>query len=139
MRVEPAPKQGDGKKEKSDLDRMQGSWRIASAEASGRPVPAEAYKAVRLVIEGEQLKWQGFAGGGPPACKLKLEPTAKPKEFDAIAEEGDRGLSLQGIYKFDGDRLVLSFTNAGRQRRPNSFVTFEGATWLVYVLERDKK
>jgi uncharacterized protein (TIGR03067 family) len=116
----------------TDLDRLQGSWDIASLEMDGHAMPSPA--GSRIVIEGS--KFQSLGMGATYEGKLEIDARKKPKQFDLVftagPEEGNRSL---GIYELNGDSWKICFTVTGT-RRPTEFETTGGSGLALETLTR---
>ena len=71
---------------------------------------------------------------------LTLDPSKSPKRIDFQHQEGQlRDKKWEGIYKLDGDKLTLYYTEADSgKERPHEFATQNGASRLLIVVERKK-
>lgn len=113
----------------SDEDRLQGVWIAESVDSLGQPLPAERAKQMRLEFTGSNLRVT--MGKQADAGTFKLDPTANPKEIDAIGDEG----GTPGIYRFDGDKLILCIGEPG-SNRPRNFKTGPDTGPLLLVTLR---
>jgi uncharacterized protein (TIGR03067 family) len=120
----PALSRADDAKVSGDLKKMQGTWVNA-----GNDGPQH-----RWVIEGEKLKAK-VNDGDEYSCTFALDPKAEPVpsiEFTITEGPGGSvGKSAKGIYKFDGDRLVLCIALPGADARPAEFKTIEQESYLI--------
>jgi RNA polymerase sigma factor (sigma-70 family) len=116
-----------------DEEKILGTWDVVSFEEGGQKAPAEAIKEAMVI----------FAAGGKMTAKqgekeqeftYELDPTKKPKEFNGT---NDKGQTVRGIYKLDGDELTICFARRGD--RPTEFVSKEDTTVVLEVLKREKK
>src|SRR5712692_5405849 len=90
------PKQEAIKKETAKL---QGPWKVVSAEIGGKPDASR--KDAQVVCKGDtftrKTSSQVLRG------TYKLDPTAKPPTIDVTYTEGpDKGKTLYGIYALEG-------------------------------------
>jgi RNA polymerase sigma-70 factor (ECF subfamily) len=133
---QPPPKDAD----KKDLDRFQGDWIVADVVSAGEKKPANGQ---RFQFTGGRVKLhtRGAEFGG--AFQLR------PGEIDV--DWDDRGGNtfvpfegkVLGIYKFDGDTLVLCL-GAGdglpdarsKSVRPKQFSAKQGESTILFVLKR---
>ena len=121
--------------EKSDLERMQGNWLVASLTEEGKSVPAADIEILEVIIEKDAFT---VTEKGKPVVKyqMKLDPTKKPKEADFTYLAGDdKGKTEPGIYTFDKDRLKLVLDEK-KKGRPVGFEGKETATYSVLVLKK---
>ena len=90
-----------------DMGLLRGTWRAVRIETGGGPVPAEIAATVRYVFEDDRVR---LLEGDQPAEEgaIRLDPEADPRAFDFTATAGPQtGTTAQGIYRVDGDRLVM--------------------------------
>ena len=125
---------GDDPKKKDDgIDWV---WLPESAEMAGQKFPDEVRKALRLEVKGDQ--YTAFVGMNPDRGTCKLDPSAKPKALDIIGTDGpNKGKTLRGIYKFDGDKLIYCIAGSGLER-PKEFASPEGSKLRLYTNKRVK-
>ena len=123
---------------KKDLDLMQGSWVVESAESGGTAIAGEQSKATRFVIKGDKYIYTipDYREEGT----LKLDQSKKPKAIDLKIVEGrDQGEMQLGIYELRKDTLKLCFAPAGKDnKRPKNFSTNADNDQLLLVLKREK-
>ena len=116
---------------KAEMKAFQGEWRLTRLEADGKQNdppdgdgPKIVFKGDRLLVDGEEK------------FTFKLDPSCNPKVIDLISKE-DKEQVLEGIYRFDGRKLILCLRGPSRVRmRPVKFVEEES---IVIILERVKK
>lgn len=119
---------------KTDADRLQGVWVFETAFRGKNEMLSMVWTS-KLNITGDAIRVDGFLSFSGLKAPLKgiihLDPTTEPKRFDLTLEELDFAQvgdplkipagSYPGIYRWDGDRLLVCFAaNAGGQR-PESF------------------
>jgi len=119
---------GDEKSAADALKALQGTWNSdADGIDSTWTFTAEKLKAN---INGQEY-----------ACKVKIDPAAKPHStVDLAIEEGpdgSQGKDSKGIYKFDGEKLVLCVSLPGKDR-PKEFEQSPDEAYL-FVLKKEKK
>ncbi len=121
---------------------------VASALADDKTV-TDALKTIegtwKTDAEGIDATWT-FTGeklmanvnGQDYACKVKIDPAAKPHStIDLTIEEGpedSKGKDSKAIYKFDGEKLVLCVSMPGKDR-PKEFAQVEDEAYL-FVLKK---
>ena len=125
---------------KSDRQLAQGEWSIVSVEFpdAGQPRNMEGAQELVIAIKGDRITIGHPKEKGRIAALFTLDPTKTPKEVDApevfVSQEGDeRALPTpgRGIYKFEGDELVIALTvGEGKDLpRPTEFKpSFQAAT-----------
>jgi uncharacterized protein (TIGR03067 family) len=119
----------------SDEHLLQGAWRAVAGERQQKPIPADELRLCRLVFDGNKVR-AAFAKIAVTEGRFTVDPTTDPKQITIESNtEGDR--ALKGIYRLDGDRLIVcmgSFSDS----RPAKFATEAGNPRLGLVtLERE--
>jgi len=116
---------------------MEGTWKVESAEAGGKPVESEDLKAIIVKITGE--RYEVTIKDKLDAGTLKLDETKKPKSMDAADTEGeDSGKVVKAIYELTDDTLKVCYALDGGER-PTEFATKEGSPLLLLTYKREKK
>ena len=129
---------------KTDLKRLEGTWKVVSVEAAGNKVNPGKGAPEKIVIKDGKLTL--FAGGKalPTAKNLKIEidPKKKPKTINLVRGEKE---SLPGIYEVKKDKLKLALPLISLDRkpgekipRPKSFETKDKPV-VVLVAKRSQK
>src|SRR5205814_9222166 len=86
---------------KKDIDRLDGTWKFISVEASGMKLPEDQFKNSRLVMKGNQFTVT--MGGNTSKGTYQVDATKKPKTLDVTFTEGnEKGFAMQGIYELEG-------------------------------------
>ena len=111
---------------KKGLKAMQGSW---TGERNGdKSVWVFDKETVKTTAEGQTYTSKIEVKESPTPGELELEITAGP---------GDTvGLKFKGIYKFEGERLLICVSAPGNGQRPSTFKESDGESWL-YDLKKD--
>jgi uncharacterized protein (TIGR03067 family) len=129
----PADKADDANKK--DTDKLQGAWKVDSAEFQGKPFPVQ-----QLAMEGTTFDVDKFTDteGGKPGHngKFKVDASTKPATIDLMDKDGK--VFKKGIYQFDGDALKMAFVS-GDEGRPTELASKAGSSVVVITLKRDKK
>lgn len=130
----PAPK--DPPKEPASL---VGEWAASSVVVGGKgqAFPEREFEYT-LTADGKFVVRNGKEGG---EGKYVLDRKKDPPEID-IFLNGDKADSptMQGIYKVDGDTLILCVAPGGKNmKRPKSFEAPAGSEFMLLTLERAKK
>ena len=104
----------------TDQERLQGKWRPVALEMDGK---VERYWfQPPLKVDGDKLFLD--ARDEEASLNIQLNPTADTKEFDLVA--GNQ-VYLRGIYKLDGDTLIVSYYGKlNTPDRPKHFKTAGG-------------
>ena len=120
---------------KSDLDALQGVWKLASGEMGGIAMPPEITKDVQLTIKGSvsNYKEQGTEHAG----SFKLDEAKKPKHIDITDQK--TGMVMIGIYELKGDEFKVCLDGDGKTR-PTEFKSKEDNPSVgIMVFKREKK
>jgi uncharacterized protein (TIGR03067 family) len=121
-----------------EVKKFEGAWAFESALLEGKALPAAELEKVRVVFKGDTFKLmegdKELAAG-----TFKVDPGQKPAAIDTTMTAGpDKGKEEKGIYKFDGDKLVLCFGHGDKAPRPKEFESKEGGKTELSVLKRAK-
>jgi uncharacterized protein (TIGR03067 family) len=118
-----APKADDAKKE---MEKMKGTWVIASAEENGKP--NDDAKGKKLEFTAGKIKLDDNS------YPFKLDTSSKPKLIDVTVDKE----VAEGIYTWDGDKLkiCIHLPTGGVKARPTEFTTKDGSGDVLVVLER---
>lgn len=123
---------------KKDLDMMQGTWTIAALEVEGKDVPADKLGGSVLTIMGDVYEVKVKNTKYP--CTLKLHAGKNPREVDMVFMEPGGGEKVnKGIYKLEGDKLVICRGLNANQERPGQFATWPGTSCFVITWQRQPK
>jgi uncharacterized protein (TIGR03067 family) len=123
-----------GGKEKSDKEKLQGSWSAAKGE-----------KTLSMQFKGDSFTVI-FDGKERFEGTFKIDPTKKPRAIDMKVQKTtdpnnkyvDK-ISL-GIYEVEGETLKWCANEPGRDVRPTEFAEKSGdQKYLFIVLKREKK
>jgi len=115
-----------------DLDKLQGTWSLASMEAEGKKVPDAELKGVTAVFAKDRMTVG--KGDDTETAVLKIDSTKKPKWIDTTSKDGEK---LQGIYELDGDNLKICLSKKENDR-PTEFATKAGIEHGFLVFKRQK-
>src|SRR4051794_36189924 len=104
----------DDAKVEGDLKKMQGAW-----------VADNNNQESKWVFEGSTVKTN--VQDMDYTCTIKLDPKAEPfATIDlAVTEGAGKGKTSKGIYKFDGEALVICVSMPGDETRPAEFKTVD--------------
>lgn len=117
---------------KGDHENIQGTWKVVSAEDSGRKAPDDAVKNIKWVITKDKITYK--FGEKTTEWTYKLDPTKKPKWIDLTTGQH----TTLGIYELEGDNLKICFPEEGKERstafesKPNS------VNDILIILKREK-
>jgi RNA polymerase sigma factor (sigma-70 family) len=116
-----------------DEENILGTWVLVSSEEGGQRAPEELIKEARVTFAADG-KMTVKQGEKEQEFTYQLDPAKKPKEFNGT---NDKGRTVLGIYKLDGDTLTVCFDRGGD--RPTEFASPAGTTVVLEVLKREKK
>jgi uncharacterized protein (TIGR03067 family) len=129
-------------KVKDETNKLQGIWRVASAERDGTAAPEDEIKKITVTIKGDKLTARRTENADKPEEKVyemsfTIDPTQKPKWIDVTYMDGERkGESSQGIYDLNGDTLKICMSRGNT--RPNDFETKADSQRHLMALKRGK-
>ena len=116
-------------------EKLQGTWRIVSAEQNGKQADPKTFSKVKLVVTGDKMlvKAGDITFG---ESTFVVDSTKKPPTIDITT----KGNTVLGIYSLDGDSLKtcvnISPTN---KERPTEFTTTPDSKLKLTVYMRDKQ
>jgi uncharacterized protein (TIGR03067 family) len=120
---------------KKEYERFTGTWKFASIEVDGKKVPEEALKGA-LILKGD--KWTLKHGDETGSGTYKVDLSKKPKTIDIEIMEGpQKGETMKGIYKLEGDTYTVCLAFKGKDR-PTDFASKPGSGHVLEVLKREK-
>jgi uncharacterized protein (TIGR03067 family) len=126
---------------KGDLKKLQGTWKATSITYNGDDVSTEGKGAIKLMIKGDMATVEADKSVKRDYAKLKitLDEKTKPKIFDInVQAGGQKGITMESIYKLEGDKLTICTRVLGSDR-PAKFESPAGESIALVVLERVKK
>ena len=116
-----------------DAEKLQGSWKVVSAEDSGRKAAEETIKHLRWAVTKDAISYK--VGNKTTRWAYKLDPARKPKWIDLT--EGDR--TRLAIYELEGDTLKVCFAEGMQKERPTAFESKPNSpNDVLIVLKREK-
>jgi uncharacterized protein (TIGR03067 family) len=117
-------------KPKAEPGKLEGHWVVESYLAGGK---VEAERAgMHLSFDGKSVVVAEEKGAD---VAYAARPKTDPPEIDLTAANN----LIPGIYKIEGDTLLLCFPKAGGTDRPKKFASPAGTTIVLMTLKRDKK
>ena len=121
-------------KQPTDLDRLQGTWRITALELDGAAM-RDGVGDATITVHGTEFTSHGM--GEPYAGSITLMPGERPKAFDLAFTAGPpQGLTNRGIYKLDGDTWTICLATRA-DARPRRFATRADSGIALETLQRD--
>jgi uncharacterized protein (TIGR03067 family) len=132
------PMPAEPPKEMTDLEKLQGEWVLVGLEVREESVPAEKLAGTTLVIKKNTYTTVVKKKEYP--ATFTLDPKQDPKHIDMmIPDEGGTPRLSKGIYKIEGDKLVICRGQAPGGDRPRNFVSSAKYDWFVVTWERKVK
>lgn len=116
------------------LRALEGEWHFASLRVDGSDVPAPPPDAAKLLIDGDRFRMDSSDGAFEGVFTIDVGTT--PARIDIEFIEGpEAGNWSYGIFKIDGDRLVLCVAVVGAGR-PARFASTPGTGHALECLHR---
>ena len=136
-----APRGEQARQPRTDADRLQGTWQLATVEVNQKPIPMASLKegdtpvVGRLVIKGESYSFR--LGKTRLELTFKLRPGGKPKAIDLTVTEGpEKGKTYYGIYRLRGDTYTICRPVEPGKDRPTAFTTTPDSGLMMVVWKR---
>jgi RNA polymerase sigma factor (sigma-70 family) len=116
--------------------KLQGNWKVISFTMAGKPFADKDLQGLRFTFAGSE--WVMSTPGQPlPLRPFVLAPSQEPKAVDFTTPAGK---VLRGIYRLDGDSLMLCVDHdpMGTGKRPTAFQSLPDAPDVgLFVLHRE--
>jgi uncharacterized protein (TIGR03067 family) len=118
----------------SDQEKMLGTWKVVSAEDSGRPAPDEILSKLQSwIVTKDKITYQ--FGDMKTEWSYKLDSTRQPKWIDLT--EGK--LTSLGIYELEGDNWKVCIPEGRPGERSTAFESKpDSANDLLIILKREQ-
>jgi uncharacterized protein (TIGR03067 family) len=121
------------KGDKADLKKLAGDWKVESWVQFGNPVPMDATWS----FTGD--KYTLTMPANTEEGSIKIGPEKKPPTIDLNITGGNcSGKEQPGIYKFDGDTLLVCLAWPGTTDRPTEFSSTAANRYILVTLKRAK-
>lgn len=99
----------------SDLDSMQGEWKILEGSRRGDPWPKEELAKMKFIVKKNNFILDDGVHRPTPAILL-LNEEKTPREFRLKVRGGRKGEFLLGIYQLKKDHLKICWSEPGEER-----------------------
>lgn len=121
--------QADEAANKKQLARFDKAWKVESLILNGNALPANAFENLTIRFKDGAMVLETAMNGETKTSKLpvKIDASFDPGLFDVTPENDNK--TLEGIYKFEGERLKLCVNTTG-QNRPTEMMA-DASTALV--------
>jgi uncharacterized protein (TIGR03067 family) len=120
----------------AELKALQGTWTLDAATLDGRD-HTEIFAGMKLTLKGNEFATD-FAGNSDQGT-FTIDAAKSPKRIDIkTGEKGPfKGKTLPGIYKIDGDTLVIC-CHADAKTRPEEFAAHAKTRNMLLTYKRQK-
>lgn len=132
------PLSAENPKKHADLEVLQGEWLLVGLEVREQTVPPEKLEGTTLVIKKD--KYTTIVKKKEYAASFTLDQKQDPKHIDMLIPDdfGTPRLS-KGIYKVEGEKLIICRGQAPGGERPRNFVSSATNDVFVVTWERISK
>jgi uncharacterized protein (TIGR03067 family) len=121
---------------KSDLDKLQGHWRMVESTRDGKKTPGEVKIERTIESNNYTVTVKSDEGEQVLSGTLKIDPAKNPKTIDATRTEGpDAGQAMLGIYEIEGNRQKVCFAPPGKTR-PTEFASKPGTGHVLTIWQK---
>ena len=120
---------GDDKEESKALD---GTWRPATAEIAGKPMPEQIVKSIKLILKDD--RYTALVGEQKDEGTVKRDTSKSPRTMDITSTQGR---TMLAIYKLNGDTLTVCYDLSGKEY-PKEFKTKPQSQLYLVEYKRDK-
>jgi uncharacterized protein (TIGR03067 family) len=124
-----------GQKDPPRTDPLVGEWLIEKAVRGGHDSTPPAGSKITFTADGRALIRDGKRGKDEPNT-YTTDPKKDPPEID-IRPRGKTETSFRGIYKLEGDSLIMCVTVEGD--RPKQFESPDASEVRLITMRRTKK
>jgi uncharacterized protein (TIGR03067 family) len=124
---------------KTELEKLQGNWKLVGAVMSGHHLTNEELGVANLdhLVFSNDTALLNKAGEKNSKVKYRLDPRKRPKEIDMIPEDGPhKGKTTRWIYALERDYLKLCYDAEQITRRPTEFMSTEDSDRVILVFQR---
>lgn len=119
---------------KKELQTLQGEWVVVRIET--KDAVHDVGEEDRISLTFKDATWA--FGTVQKGEVVALDPSTNPKVIDLTSVRGTRVTHNEGIYKRDGDTLIVSIYQGKDKKRPTSFDRPTEDQTVLWTLKRAK-
>jgi len=122
----------------TEMNKLQGAWKSEVSVVDGTKRWTSVTIDGTAWISENNVEQGGMGQTGVVKFTYKLNTSKKPRQIDLTwAEFANKGKVELAVYKLEGDKLTLCFSQMGKER-PKGFEVKEGSGQSLLLLERVK-
>jgi uncharacterized protein (TIGR03067 family) len=124
----------EGKEDKAELKKFEGTWQLVSEVMDGKEQPADYVKRIHWIFD-DKGHWKVEDGGKVTFTgDMTVHPDKDPKAADSkLTNEGEhKGKMVRAIYEMDGDTLKQCWVVEGERPRKLDPKPGPGINYSVY-------
>jgi uncharacterized protein (TIGR03067 family) len=125
------------KKKDADLPTIVGTCKIEKALFAGMEVPAGRVRTIEFTAEEKLLMHDGIRRDSKEHA-YKVDTSKTPAQLDWITE-GKKEQPIRGIFRIDGDTLMICIEDGFDSARPDKFEAPAGTKRMLWTLTRTTK
>jgi uncharacterized protein (TIGR03067 family) len=130
--TEPGPQTKD--QATTDLDRVQGTWRVVSSQVGDERASEDEVKKRKVTVKGNVMTYDYGTGDPKQVGTIKLDPKMKYLDWNVTSPEAG---TMLAVYDISGDDWKIGFGNDGLVRPRRWVIGKDDVAWLL-VLKREK-
>ncbi len=116
----------DEKKEEKRADPLAGTWKVTKFETDGQA--ADVGESSLAFKDGKYTVVMG--GKEVESGAYKIDASKKPATLDFDIKAGsDKGKKQPGLFKIDGDKLIVALALPGAEKRPEKIESGDGVVY----------
>jgi RNA polymerase sigma factor (sigma-70 family) len=121
-------------KMKAEIEKLQGTWNVATLEVDGEKFPENVFKGSKIIVKGNAFTTVSMGADYKGTFTIDISKT--PKTIDLTFTDGpEKGNTSLAIYELDGDTWKMCLT-IGKVDRPKEFKTKAGSGLGLETLKR---
>jgi uncharacterized protein (TIGR03067 family) len=121
----------------TELKALEGAWILDAAELEGRD-HTDDFAGMKLILKGTDYTIEFGENSDKGTFTINVEKKPKWIDIQTGAKGPFMGKLLPGIYKIDGDKLILC-AHADAKTRPTEFDAKEKTRNMLLTYKREKK